>query len=128
MASLGKLGDDLLQVEIAVALVVDELRHLIGQKDKAVVVVLVFQVGVELHAEAIDADSRVTVDDALADTFLVKSRCKLTGNVEHHAKLIVYDVCRITGVVPVAAKIGNTLLELLENAFLLQGLLKVLSQ
>ena len=128
VTSLGELGDNLLEVEIAVALLVDELAHLIGKEDKAVIIALVFQIGGKLHTEAVDAHVRITLDDALPDAVHRERWGQFLGNVEHPVQLVIDEVGCRARVVPVFAFLGDTLLESLEHAFLLEWLFEVLCQ
>ena len=128
VASLGELGDNLLEVEIAVALLVDELAHLIGKEDKAVIIALVFQIGGKLHAEAVDAHIGIALDDALADAVHGECRRQLLGYVEYPVQLVVDEVGSHARVVPVGTFLGDTLLEGFEHTFLLKWLFEVLCQ
>ena len=126
--SLREFGDDFLQVQIAVTLLVDKLAHLIGQHNQTVVIALVLQIGRQFRTETVDADIGVTPQNALTDAFFVKSRSQFASNVKHHAQLIVNHICCFAWIIPVTAFISNTLLELLKHTLFLQGLFEILSQ
>ena len=128
VASLRELGDNLLEVEIAVTFLVDELAHLIGKENQTVVIALVLQVGSQFHTEAVDAHIGVTLDDALTDAIYREGRGKLFGNIQHPIQLVVNQVGSHTWVVPVATFLGNALLEGFEYALLGKRLFQVLCQ
>ena len=83
VASLRELGDNLLEVKIAVTLLVDELAHLIGKENKTIVIALILQVGSQFHSEAVDAHIGVSLDDALTDAIYGESRGKFLGNIQY---------------------------------------------
>ncbi len=128
IASLREFGDNLLQVEITVALLVDKLTHLVGKENQAIVIALIFQVGSQFHTEAVDAHVGVALDDALTDTVYGECRSQFLGNVEHPVQLVVDEVGSHAGVVPVATFFGDALLEGFEYALLCQRLFKILRQ
>ena len=128
VASLRELGDNFLEVEITVTLLVDELAHLIGKENKTVVIALVLQVGSQFHTEAVDAHIGVSLDDALTDAIYGESRGKFLGNIKNPIQLIVYQVGSHTWVVPVATFFSNALLEGLEYALFGKRLFQILCQ
>ena len=89
VASFREFGNNLLEVEITVTLLVDELAHLIGKENKTIVIALVLQVGSQFHTEAVDAHIGVAFDDALTDAIYGKGRGKLLGNIEYPIQLVV---------------------------------------
>ena len=48
ITGFGELGDDFLQVQVAVTLLVDELANFIGQHNQAVVIAFILQIGSQL--------------------------------------------------------------------------------
>ena len=128
VASLREFGDNLLEVEIAVTLLVDELAHLIGKENKTIVIALILQVGSQFHSEAVDAHIGVSLDDALTDAIYRKGRGKLFGNIQHPIQLVVNQVGSHTWVVPVATFLGNALLEGFEYALFGKRFFQVLCQ
>ena len=117
VASLREFGDNLLEVEIAVTLLVDELTHLIGKENKTVVIALVLQVGSQFHTEAVDAHIGIALDDTLTDAIYRKGRGKFLGNIQYPIQLIVYQVGSHARVVPISTFLGNALLEGFEYTF-----------
>ena len=128
VASLREFGDNLLEVEITVTLLVDELAHLIGKEDKTIVIALIFQIGSQFHTEAVDAHIGVSLDDALTDAIYRKGRGKLFGNIQHPIQFVVNQVGSHTRVVPVATFLSNALLEGFEYALFGKRLFQVLCQ
>ena len=128
VASLREFGDNLLEVEITVTLLVDKLAHLIGKENQTVVIALVLQVGSQFHTEAVDTHIGVSLDDALTDAIYGEGRGKLLGNIQHPIQLVVNQVGSHAWVVPVATFFGNALLEGFEHAFLGKRLFQVLCQ
>ena len=128
VASLREFGDNLLEVEITVTLLVDELAYLIGKENKTVVIALVLQVGSQFHTEAVDAHIGVALDDALTDAIYRKGRSKFLGNIQYPIQLVVNQVGSHTWVVPVATFLGNAFLEGFEYSLLGKRLFQVLCQ
>ena len=128
VASLREFGDNLLEVEITVTFLVDELTHLIGKENQTVVIALIFQIGSQLHTEAVDAHIGVALDDALTDAIYRKGRSKFLGNIEYPIQLVVNQVGSHSWVVPVATFLGNALLKGFENTLLGKRLFQVLCQ
>ena len=128
VASLREFGDNLLEVEITVTLLVDELAHLIGKENQAVVIALILQVGSQFHTEAVDAHIGVSLDDALTDAIYREGRGKLFSNIKNPIQLVVNQVGSHTWVVPVATFLGNAFFEGFENTLLGKRLFQVLCQ
>ena len=128
VASLREFGDNLLEVEITVTLLVDELAHLIGKEYKTIVIALVLQVGSQFQTEAVDAHIGVSLDDALTDAIYRKGRGKLLSNIQHPIQLVVNQVSSHTWVIPVATFFGNAFLEGFEYALLGKRLFQILCQ
>ena len=128
VASLREFGDNLLEVEITVTLLVDELAHLIGKENKTIVIALIFQIGSQFHTEAVDAHIGVSLDDAFTNAIYRKGRGKLFSNIQYPIQLVVNQVSSHTWVIPVATFLSDALLEGFEHAFLGKRLFQVLCQ
>ena len=128
VASFREFGNNLLEVEITVTLLVDELAHLIGKENKTIVIALIFQIGSQFHTEAVDAHIGVSLDDAFTNAIYRKGRGKLFSNIQYPIQLVVNQVSSHTWVIPVATFLSNALLEGFEHAFLGKRLFQVLCQ